>query len=93
MVIDTHSPNSPISSERSLAVYPSSWIDSSISAAVNGVLMVDLQFLLATCVSAQHSKQGSNTVCKLWVFIQLNEQRWTLVSIAANHGYKNNSNG
>jgi hypothetical protein len=42
MVIDIHSPNSPISSDRSLAVYPSSWMHSSISAAVNGVLMASL---------------------------------------------------
>jgi hypothetical protein len=42
MVIDTHSPNSPISSDRSLAVYPISWMHSSISAAVNGVLMMGL---------------------------------------------------
>ena len=41
-MIDTHSPNSPISSDRSLAVYPSSWMHSSISAAVNGVLMMSL---------------------------------------------------
>jgi hypothetical protein len=42
MVIDTHSPNSPISSDRCLAVYPSSWMHFSISAAVNGVLMMGL---------------------------------------------------
>jgi len=41
-VIDTHSPNSPISSDRSLAMYPRSWMHSSISAAVNGVLMASL---------------------------------------------------
>ena len=41
-MIDTHSPNSPISSDRSLAVNPSSWMHSSISAAVNGVLMASL---------------------------------------------------
>ena len=46
-MIDTHSPNSPISSDRSLAVYPSSWMHSSISAAVNGVLMVGLPVFVA----------------------------------------------
>jgi hypothetical protein len=50
MVIDTHSPNSPISSERSLAVYPSSWMHSSISAAVNGLLIVGLPvFVVGFC--------------------------------------------
>ena len=46
-MIDTHSPNSPISSDRSLAVYPSSWMHSSISAAVNGVLMMGLPVFVA----------------------------------------------
>jgi hypothetical protein len=47
MVIDTHSPKSLISSERSLAMYPSSWMHSSISAAVNGVLMMGLPVLVS----------------------------------------------
>ena len=47
-MIDTHSPNSPISSDRSLAVYPSSWMHSSISAAVNGVLMMGLPVFVAS---------------------------------------------
>ena len=46
-MIDTHSPNSPISSDRSLAVYPSSWMHSSISSAVNGVLMMSLHVSVA----------------------------------------------
>ena len=46
-MIDTHSPNSPISSDRSLAVYPSSWMHSSISSAVNGVLMMSLHVFVA----------------------------------------------
>jgi hypothetical protein len=47
IVIDTHSPNSPTSSDRSLAMYPSSWMHASISAAVNGVLMMSLHVSVA----------------------------------------------
>jgi len=46
-VMDTHSPNSLISSDRSLAVNPSSWMHSRISAAVNGVLMMGLPVLVS----------------------------------------------